>query len=79
LREIASEGDGAPAAAWNVMADATAKLLEQIVMIRLELRACYERDDRAGAERALARLLERAGDDDRLTAEIQRWRFKLAS
>jgi hypothetical protein len=51
---------------------------KQIALLRLELRACYERDDRAAAGMALARLGQVAGNDNELVAEVRRWAAKLA-
>jgi hypothetical protein len=50
---------------------------KQIALLRLELRACWERLDRAGAGTALAKLLHAAGNDDELCAEVRRWMVKL--
>jgi hypothetical protein len=51
---------------------------KEIALLRLELRACWERSDLAGAAKALARLGQRAGNDNELAAEVRRWTFKLA-
>jgi len=51
---------------------------KQIALLRLELRACWERRDRDGAGVALARLTQAAGNDNELTAEVRRWETKLA-
>lgn len=50
---------------------------KQIALLRLELRACWERHDRTGAGAALARLTQVVGNDNELAAEIRRWTFKL--
>jgi hypothetical protein len=50
---------------------------KEIAMLRLELRACWARGDRAGASAALARLTAVAGNDNELAAETQRWAFRL--
>jgi hypothetical protein len=50
---------------------------KQIAHLRLELRACWERDDRAGAELALAQLTKVAGNDNELVGEVRRWTVKL--
>ena len=52
---------------------------KQIALLRLELRACWGRQDYAGATVALALLEQRAtiGNDNELTAEVKRWAFKL--
>ena len=52
---------------------------KHIAMLRLELRACWARADRAGADAALARLGQVAGNDNELVAEVRRWTFKLAA
>ena len=52
---------------------------KQIAMLRLELRACWERGDRAGVAAALARLGQAAGNDNELAAEVRRWTMKLAA
>ena len=51
---------------------------KEIAMLRLELRACWERGDAEGAGSALLRLGQRAGNDNELVAEVRRWRIKLA-
>lgn len=51
---------------------------KQIALLRLELRACWERRDREGASAALARLVQAAGNDNELSAEVRRWFVKLA-
>jgi hypothetical protein len=51
---------------------------KQIALLRLELRACWERRDRGGAGAALARLVQAAGNDNDLAAEVRRWTYKLA-
>jgi hypothetical protein len=50
---------------------------KKIALLRLELRACWEADDRVGATTALSQLTEVAGDDDELAAETRRWAVKL--
>jgi hypothetical protein len=50
---------------------------KEIALLRIELRACWERHDRAGAGLALARLGQVAGNDNELVAEVRRWTFKL--
>jgi hypothetical protein len=52
---------------------------KQIALLRLELRACYEREDRAGADAALVRLGQVAGNDNELSAEVRRWAARLAA
>ena len=48
-----------------------------IALLRLELRACWERLDREGAGAALQRLVKAAGNDNELAAEVRRWTVKL--
>ncbi len=52
---------------------------KQIALLRLELRACWAREDFAGATIALASLRQAAvaENDNELTAEVRRWAFKL--
>jgi hypothetical protein len=52
---------------------------KMIAMLRLELRACWERRDRQGAGVALARLVQVAGNDNELVAEVRRWTIKLSA
>jgi hypothetical protein len=52
---------------------------KEIALLRLELRSCWERNDRAGGGVALARLSQVVGNDNELAAEVRRWAFKLAS
>jgi hypothetical protein len=51
---------------------------KEIVLLRLELRACVERSDHPGAVAALAQLTQRIGNDNELAAEVRRWNIKLA-
>lgn len=51
---------------------------KHIALLRLELRACWERRDREGAGVALAQLASAAGNDNELVAEVRRWSVKLA-
>lgn len=51
---------------------------KEIALLRLELRACFERSDRAAATHALAQLTQRIGNDNELAAEVRRWTIKLA-
>jgi hypothetical protein len=51
---------------------------KEIALLRLELRACWERTDRMGAAKALAQLTQRIGNDNELAAEVRRWNVKLA-
>jgi hypothetical protein len=61
------------------MSDAEAK---QIATLRLELRACWARGDRAGALDVLARFSAAAGNDNdndnELAVERRRWAIRLA-
>jgi hypothetical protein len=52
---------------------------KEIALLRLELRACWERTDRLGAAHALAQLTQRIGNDNELAAEVRRWNVKLAA
>lgn len=51
---------------------------KEIALLRLELRACWDSGDRAGATRALMRLRQIAGDDSELAAEARRWAYRLS-
>jgi len=50
---------------------------KEIALLRLELRTCWEMGDKVSAMAALARLSQRAGNDNELAAEVRRWSFKL--
>lgn len=54
---------------------------KEIALLRLELRACWDRGDRPGAQAALHRLRQLIGADRDLAAEVRRWayRFELAA
>ncbi|HWU89646.1 MAG TPA: hypothetical protein VN253_20430 [Kofleriaceae bacterium] len=52
---------------------------KEIVLLRLELRACWDRADRAGARAALVRLSQLSGDDHELAAELRRWTSRFAA
>jgi hypothetical protein len=52
---------------------------KQIVLLRQELRACWERQDRACGLAVLNRLVDAAGDDRELAAEARRWAFRFAA
>jgi hypothetical protein len=52
---------------------------KEIALLRLELRACWEHGDRAGARFALARLSQIVGNDNELAAELRRWASRLAA
>ena len=49
---------------------------KEIALLRLELRACWDRSDRMGGRTALARLVHCAGNDNELVAEARRWAAK---
>jgi hypothetical protein len=51
---------------------------KQIAMLRLELRACWERHDHDAASEVLARLVQVVGNDNELAAEVRRWELKLS-
>lgn len=51
---------------------------KEIALLRLQLRACWDLSDRAGARDLLKRLAARAGQDAELAAEVRRWTFRLA-
>jgi hypothetical protein len=51
---------------------------KEIALLRLELRACWERRDHAAAGAALARLGQVVGNDNELAAEVRRWAVKLS-
>ena len=51
---------------------------KEIALLRLELRACWDADDKRGAELALARLWQVVGNDNELAAEARRWSVKFA-
>ncbi|HEV7557090.1 MAG TPA: hypothetical protein VGO00_16600 [Kofleriaceae bacterium] len=51
---------------------------KEIALLRLELRACWERRDRQGATNALSRLAQVAGNDNELAAEARRWAFRFS-
>ena len=52
---------------------------KEIALLRLELRACWAANDRAGAACALQRLVTIAANDRELVAETRRWQTKLAA
>ena len=49
---------------------------KEIALLRLELRACWDRADRYGGRTALAKLVQVAGNDNELVAEARRWASK---
>lgn len=52
---------------------------KEIALLRLELRACWDRGDRSGAELALVKLWQVVRDDTELVAEAKRWALKFAA
>jgi hypothetical protein len=52
---------------------------KEIALLRLELRACWDRGDGAGARLALARLSQIVGNDHELAAEFRRWTSRFAA
>jgi hypothetical protein len=51
---------------------------KEIALLRLELRACWDRQDHTAARAALDRMAARAGNDNELAAEVRRWSFRFA-
>lgn len=51
---------------------------KEIALLRLELRACWSRADRAAGRRAVERLAKVAGNDNELVAEARRWAARFA-
>ena len=51
---------------------------KEIALLRLELRACWDNGDRAGANLALTRLWQVVGNDNDLAAEARRWACKFS-
>ncbi len=51
---------------------------KEIALLRLELRACWDKGDRAGANVALTRLWQVVGNDTDLAAEAKRWSLKFS-
>ncbi|HEU0031850.1 MAG TPA: hypothetical protein VFQ53_14540 [Kofleriaceae bacterium] len=49
---------------------------KEIALLRLELRACWQRDDKTAAKALLARLVQVAGNDNELAAEARRWTLR---
>jgi hypothetical protein len=52
---------------------------KEIALLRLELRDCWDRGDRSGAELALVRLWQVVKNDTELAAEAKRWAVKFTS
>ena len=46
---------------------------KEIALLRLELRACWDRADRIGGRASAMRLAQVAGNDNELVAEARRW------
>jgi hypothetical protein len=46
---------------------------KEIALLRLELRACWERADRIGGRASALRLAQVAGNDNEIQAEARRW------
>ena len=51
---------------------------KEIALLRFELRACWDRQDRQGALAALDRMAQIARGDNELVAEVRRWAFRFA-
>jgi hypothetical protein len=52
---------------------------KEIALLRLELRACWDRQDRQGARAALDRMAQVACNDSELAAEVRRWVSRFAA
>ena len=52
---------------------------KKLALLRLELRACWEKRDRAGAAAALSQLATASDNDNELAAEVRRWSVKLST
>jgi hypothetical protein len=52
---------------------------KEIALLRLELRACLLRGDRAAGRITLARLAQLAANDNELAAEARRWAARFAA
>ncbi len=52
---------------------------KEIALLRLELRACWDANDRPRAGAALARLGQIVGGDHELLAELRRWTLKFSA
>lgn len=46
---------------------------KEIALLRLELRACWERSDQVTGRAKALRLTQVAGNDNELAAEARRW------
>lgn len=52
---------------------------KEIALLRLELRACLDRNDVPAARTALARMAQVACNDNELAAEVRRWVARFAA
>ena len=52
---------------------------KEIALLRLELRACWDRSDGSAGRIALARLAQVVGNDNELAAETRRWAVRFSS
>jgi hypothetical protein len=52
---------------------------KEIALLRLELRACWDREDRVGGRASAMRLAQVAGNDNELAAEARRWVSRFAA
>jgi hypothetical protein len=52
---------------------------KEIALLRLELRACWDRSDKVGGSASALRLATIAGNDNELAAEARRWINRFAS
>ena len=52
---------------------------KEIALLRLELRACWERGDQKRALDAIQRFAQAAGNDNELVAEARRWAFRFGA
>lgn len=51
---------------------------KEIALLRMELRTCWDRGDRSGAELALVKLWQVVKNDTELAAEAKRWAVRFA-
>src|SRR4051812_31421114 len=51
---------------------------KEIALLRLELRACWDRSDSVGGQASALRLAQVAGNDNELRAEARRWITRFA-
>jgi len=52
---------------------------KEIALLRLELRACWDREDQVGGRAIARRLAQVAGNDNELLAEAHRWTVRFGS